>query len=68
MLVDNPKIHDRYETIQIERVGCYSFLINLGLAGFIGTLAYLSDSLALAASTVDSATDCIASLAVWIGY
>ena len=65
--MDNPKIHDRYETIQIERVGCYSFLINLGLAGFIGTLAYLSDSLAMAASTVDSVTDCIASLAVWIG-
>ena len=65
--MDNPKIHDRSETIQIERVGCYSFLINLGLAGFVGALAYLSDSLAIAASTVDAATDCIASLAVWIG-
>ena len=42
-------------------------MINLGLAGFIGLLAHLSDSLAIAASTVDAATDCIASLAVWIG-
>ena len=66
-IVDKPKTADRYEADQIERVGRYSFLINLGLAGFIGTLAYLSDSLAIAASTVDAATDCIASLAVWIG-
>lgn len=61
------KRNDREEIKQIQRVGCYSFLVNLGLAGFVGILAYLSGSLAITAAGVDAATDCIASLAVWIG-
>lgn len=65
--MDKPKTDDREEIRKIERVGCYSFFVNLGLAGFVGTLAYLSGSLAIAASSVDAATDCIASLAVWVG-
>ena len=51
------KTRDREEIKQIQRVGCYSFLVNLGLAGFFGSLAHLSGSLAVAASSVDAATD-----------
>ncbi|MBN1841014.1 MAG: cation diffusion facilitator family transporter [Deltaproteobacteria bacterium] len=52
------------ETKQIQRVAIYAFLLNFGLAGLKAALAYLSGSLAVVASAVDSATDSVASLAV----
>jgi len=60
----NRLISDREENTQIQRVALYAFLINLGLVGIKVVLAYLSASLAVAASAVDSATDSAASLAV----
>ena len=51
----------------VERAGLCSLGLNLSLAALKGSLAALSGSLALAADVVDSATDSIASLAVWIG-
>jgi len=58
---------NRGETEQVGRVGFYSFLVNLSLAGLKSLLAYYSGSLAIVASAVDSATDTVASLAVWGG-
>lgn len=58
---------DIEETKQVGRVGLYSFLVNLGLAGLKALLGYFSGSLAIIASAVDSATDSVASLAVWGG-
>jgi cation diffusion facilitator family transporter len=58
---------DSEETRQVQRVGLYSFLVNLGLAGLKASLAYFSGSLAIIASAVDSTTDAVASLAVWGG-
>lgn len=58
---------DRKEAKQVVRVGLYSFLVNLGLAGLKALLAYFSGSLAIIAAAVESATDSIASLAVWGG-
>jgi divalent metal cation (Fe/Co/Zn/Cd) transporter len=55
------------ETRQIQRVALYAFLLNFGLAGLKAALAYLSGSLAVVASAVDSATDSVASLAVLCG-
>jgi cation diffusion facilitator family transporter len=51
----------------VERVGLYALLVNLALGGLNVGLAAFSGSLALAAGAVDSATDIIASLAVWAG-
>jgi len=65
--MDKQKTHSTDKTEQVERVGFYSFLVNLGLAGLKAILAYFSGSLAIAASAVDSATDTVASLAVWGG-
>jgi len=55
------------ETRQIQRVAFYSFLVNIGLAGIKGALAFFSGSLAVAAGAVDSATDSMASLAAYGG-
>lgn len=55
------------ETKQVQRVGFYSFLVNLALASLKAILAVLSGSIPVIASTVDSATDSIASLALWAG-
>jgi cation diffusion facilitator family transporter len=51
----------------VERVGLYALLVNLALGGLNAALAAVSGSLALAASAVDSGTDVIASLTVWVG-
>ena len=51
----------------VEQVGLYALLINLVLGGLNLALAAFSGSLALTASAVDSATDVIASLTVWVG-
>ncbi len=55
------------ETQQIQRLALFSFLLNVGLAGVKAVLAISSGSLAITASVIDSATDSIASLAVYGG-
>lgn len=65
--MDAAKTDPKGETDQVVRVGFYSFLVNLSLAGLKSLLAYLSGSLAIVASAVDSTTDALASLAVWGG-
>lgn len=55
------------ETRQIQRVALLGFLLNLGLTVMKGALAFLSGSLAITASTIDSATDSIASLILYVG-
>ena len=55
------------ETKEIERLGFYAFIVNLALAGLKAFLAFLSGSLALTTDAIDSATDALASLAVWGG-
>ncbi|MCF8105720.1 MAG: cation diffusion facilitator family transporter [Desulfohalobiaceae bacterium] len=55
------------ETRQIQRVALYGFLLNLGLAGMKGILAKTSGSLAVAAGAIDSATDSVASAAIYGG-
>ncbi|MBW2647096.1 MAG: cation diffusion facilitator family transporter [Deltaproteobacteria bacterium] len=52
------------EAKQIERVALYAFLINVVLAGAKAILAYFSNSLAVAASAIDSAADAVASLTI----
>jgi len=51
----------------IERVGLYSVALNIGLATLKALLAMASGSLALAADAIDSLTDTIGSVAVWVG-
>ncbi len=55
------------ETRQIQRISLSAFLINLGLAGLKIILALSSGSLAIMAGAIDSATDSVASLAVYGG-
>ncbi len=63
----NHVVRETEETKQIQRVALYAFLLNLGLAGLKVALAFVSGSLAVTASAIDSATDSIASLAVFGG-
>lgn len=55
------------ETRQIQQIAFYGFLLNLGLAAMKAVLALSSGSLAITASTIDSATDSVASLFLCIG-
>ena len=55
------------ETREIQKIAFYGFLLNLGLTVMKGVLAFVSRSLAITASTIDSATDSIASLVLYIG-
>ena len=55
------------ESRQVERIGGYSLLINLLLTAIKALLTLYSGSIAIQASTVDSATDSVASMASWIG-
>ena len=55
------------ETKQIQRIAFYGFLLNLGLTVMKAVLVSLSGSLAITASTIDSATDSVASLVLYIG-
>lgn len=55
------------ETRQIQRIALYGFLLNLGLAGLKAVLAKVSGSLAVAAGAIDSATDSVASAAIYGG-
>jgi len=60
-------VHDDPETKLIGRVALYAFLLNLGLAVMKGALALCSNSLAVTAGAIDSATDSFASLALYGG-
>jgi len=51
----------------IQRVALFAFLINLGLTIMKAILAVLSNSLAVSAGAIDSATDSIASLVLYGG-
>ena len=70
--MNNSKIHTEMgknntlakEAKQIEQIAFYALLINFVLTGVKGILAYFSGSLAVAASTIDSATDSVASLTI----
>jgi cation diffusion facilitator family transporter len=55
------------ETRQIQRIALFGFLLNLGLTVMKGALALVSGSLAITASTIDSATDSVASLILYVG-
>lgn len=52
----------RSESRRIQRVAFYALLLNLALAAGKAAMAVYSDSLALTASAIDSATDAVASL------
>jgi cation diffusion facilitator family transporter len=55
------------EARQIHRIALLAFLLNLALAAVKGGLAASSGSLAVTASAIDSATDCVASVALYAG-
>jgi cation diffusion facilitator family transporter len=55
------------ETKQIQRIAFSGFLLNLALTIMKAVLSVLSGSLAVTASSIDSATDSIASLILYIG-
>ncbi len=55
------------ESLLIQKVAAYSFLLNLGLVIVKAALAFMSGSLALTASAIDSGTDSVASLAMFGG-
>ncbi|MCK9275139.1 MAG: cation diffusion facilitator family transporter [Syntrophales bacterium] len=55
------------ESGQIRRIALYGFLLNLGLAGVKFFASFLSNSLAVTASAIDSATDSVSSLILYIG-
>ncbi|GAB4329869.1 MAG: cation diffusion facilitator family transporter [Candidatus Abyssubacteria bacterium] len=64
---DEEAVRTEQETRQIQRLALLSFFINLGLVGMKAVLAIFSESLAITASVIDSATDCVASLAIYGG-
>ena len=55
------------ETRQIYRVAGYAFLLNLALVIMKALLASFSGSLAITASAIDSGTDALASLVIFVG-
>ena len=55
------------EDRQIRNVALSAFVLNLGLAAVKGWLAYESGSLAVTAGAIDSASDSVASLAMFAG-
>ncbi len=55
------------ETKQIQKIAFFGFLLNFALVAMKAVLAYFSGSLAIIASAIDSATDSIASLVLFIG-
>jgi cation diffusion facilitator family transporter len=60
-------VETEQEARLIQRVALLAFLINLGLAIMKAILAVLSNSLAVSAGAIDSATDSIASLVLYGG-
>jgi len=59
--------HDDQETKLIGKVALYAFWLNFGLAAMKGALAVFSNSLAVTAGAIDSATDSVASLVLYGG-
>lgn len=55
------------ETKKISRIFLYAFFLNLILAAIKGGMAISSESFAITAGAIDSATDSVASLAVYLG-
>jgi cation diffusion facilitator family transporter len=55
------------ETTLIRKVALYAFLLNLGLALMKWVLAVYSHSLAVTAGAIDSGTDAVASLVLYVG-
>ncbi|MFO8057629.1 MAG: cation diffusion facilitator family transporter [bacterium] len=55
------------ESRQVKRVALLAFLVNLVLAGIKAALAAITGSLAITAGAIDSATDSVASAAVYGG-
>lgn len=55
------------ETNQIRRLFLFAFVLNLILAGVKTILAVISNSFAVTAGAIDSVTDSVASLAVYVG-
>jgi cation diffusion facilitator family transporter len=64
---NSASVSPEQETRQIQRVALVGFGVNLGLAVMKGILAAGSGSLAVTASAIDSATDCLASLLLYAG-
>jgi cation diffusion facilitator family transporter len=65
--IDEKNRESEEESRLIQRLALYSFMLNIGLAGMKAVLALTSGSLAITASVIDSATDSMASLAVYGG-
>lgn len=63
----DPYAHELRENRLIRQVAFSAFLLNLLLASVKGFLAYQSSSLAVTAGAIDSASDSVASLAVFGG-
>lgn len=59
------KVHQ--ETRLIGRIALYAFWLNLALVIMKGILALWSDSLAVTAGAIDSGTDAVASLVLYVG-
>jgi cation diffusion facilitator family transporter len=57
----------REESRRIQLTALFAFLLNIVLAAVKGAMAYLSGSLALTASAIDSGTDAVASLVLISG-
>ena len=62
-----PESKARDETMEVQRVALYAFVINLALSAVKAALASSSGSLTVTASAIDSATDCLASLLLYLG-
>lgn len=62
-----PEAVQQAENKEIQRIALYGFLLNFGLSGLKAILAFLSGSLAITASAIDSATDSIASVFLYMG-
>ncbi len=61
------EIRKKLETRRIGRLFLLAFVLNLILAGVKSVLAINSDSFAVTAGAIDSVTDSVASLAVYVG-
>jgi cation diffusion facilitator family transporter len=55
------------ETRVIKRIALYAFWLNLALVTMKGVLALWSNSLAVTAGAIDSGTDAVASLVLYVG-
>ena len=64
---DKEAVDSHEEARQIQRLALFSFLVNVGLASMKIALALFSGSLAVTAGAIDSATDSVASVAVYGG-